>query len=53
MLIVNLFGQPSCGKSTNSARLFAMLKDLNINCELVTEYAKELTWEERHRTLSD
>ena len=46
-LVVNFFGGPGAGKSTNSAKLFAELKDRGINCELVREYAKDLVWEER------
>jgi len=52
-LIVNLFGGPSVGKSTTSAGVFSLLKLHDIECELVTEYAKDLVWEERHRTLLD
>ena len=46
-LIVNLLGGSGVGKSTNSARLFAMLKENGIDCELVTEYAKDMVWEGR------
>lgn len=49
MLVVNFFAGSSAGKSTNSARIFAMLKDLGINVELVREYAKDLVWEERDK----
>lgn len=50
-LIVNLFGQPGAGKSTTRAGTFHHLKINNVNCEEVTEYAKDLTWEKRHVTL--
>lgn len=43
-LVVNLYGGPGTGKSTEAARLFAQLKDRNINCELAHEYAKEEVW---------
>lgn len=46
MLVVNLFGQPGAGKSTGAAYIFSQLKMLNINCELVTEFAKDKVWEE-------
>ena len=46
-LIVNFFGGPGAGKSTLAAGTFYRLKQNHINCELVTEYAKELTWENR------
>lgn len=42
--IVNLFGGPGSGKSTTAAQLFAGMKQHGVSCELVTEYAKELTW---------
>lgn len=47
MLVVNLYGGPGTGKSTNAAFVFAKLKSLGYNAEIVTEYAKDLTWEER------
>lgn len=36
---------PGSGKSTGAAYIFAKLKMLGINCEYVTEYAKDKTWE--------
>lgn len=50
--IINLFGGPGCGKSTTAAQVFSMLKQNNINCELVTEFAKQLTWSERFNELA-
>ena len=44
-IVINLFGGPGCGKSTGAAYIFAMLKIKGVNCELVTEYAKDKTWE--------
>lgn len=41
------------GKSTTAADLFAHMKWKNINVELVNEYAKEVTWEERFKILED
>lgn len=52
-LVVNLYGGPGTGKSTNAARLFTMLKDEGIEVELVTEYAKDLVWEDRMKTLDN
>lgn len=52
-LVINLFGGPGCGKSTTAAGLFSLLKLHDIECELATEYAKDLVWEERHRTFGD
>lgn len=52
-LIVNLFGGPVSGKSTAAAGLFCLLKMHGIKCELVTEFAKDLVWEERYKTLKN
>ena len=46
-LIVNLIAESGAGKSTNAAILFTMLKDAGIEVELVTEYVKDMIWEER------
>jgi len=53
MLVVNLFAPPGSGKSTMAAHIFAKLKWANVNCELVTEFAKDLTWENRQNTLEN
>lgn len=45
-LIVNLFGGPGLGKSTTAAATFANLKLNGFNAELVTEVAKDMTWEQ-------
>ena len=52
-IVVNLFGGPGSGKSTTAAGVFSMLKLHGINVELVTEFAKDLTWESRHRALEN
>ena len=52
-LVINLFGGPGAGKSTTAAGIFHYLKLRNINCELVTEYAKDKTWEESFKTLEN
>lgn len=44
-LVVNLFAGPGTGKSTTMAHLFAELKWAGIDCEMVTEYAKDKVWE--------
>ena len=51
--VINLFGGPGCGKSTTAAGLFHLMKLNEMNVELVTEYAKDLTWEERFGTLAN
>ena len=50
-IIVNMSAGSGAGKSTNSARLFAMLKDRGIEVELITEFAKDLVWEGRTKAL--
>lgn len=44
-LVVNLFGEPGCGKSTGAAYIFASLKRKGVNVEYVQEFAKDKTWE--------
>jgi len=44
--VINFFGGPGVGKSTQAANLFAYMKRKDINCELVSEYAKGVTWRE-------
>lgn len=51
-LVLNLIGPPSAGKSTTAGEVFVALKRLGVDVELVTEYAKDLTWEERHLALA-
>lgn len=53
MIVVNLCGSPGAGKSTGAAYIFSMLKMAGVNCELVTEFAKDLTWDQNLRTLED
>lgn len=50
--IVQLFGGPGAGKSTMAASLFAGLKLLGYDAELVTEFAKKLTWHDRFNSLA-
>ena len=52
MIVVNLFGGPGCGKSTTAAWLFSELKKRKISCEYITEFAKDLTWEENKVALN-
>ena len=53
ILIVNLFGGPGTGKSTLMARIFSELKVQGYDCEMVTEFAKDLVWEKRNETFKD
>lgn len=48
-LIVSFFGGPSSGKSTTATGVFSRLKQLGINSEYVSEFAKDLVWQQcRH-----
>lgn len=51
-IVVNLFGAPGSGKSTGAAYIFAKLKMQGVNCELITEYAKDKTWEKNIEALT-
>ncbi len=50
-LIVNIFGAPGSGKSTGAAYIFAKLKMLGVDAELVTEFAKDKVWEDNFTVL--
>jgi len=52
-LVVNMFGGPGVGKSTTAAGIFCLLKLHDVECEFIPEYAKDLVWEERHKTFKD
>jgi hypothetical protein len=51
--VINLFSGPGAGKSTTAAGVFALLKLHGVRSELVTEFAKDLTWEHREKTLNN
>lgn len=46
MVVVNLFGVPSAGKSTGAAYIFSKIKMAGVNAELIIEFAKDKVWEE-------
>ena len=52
-LIVNLIGGPGAGKTTTMAGIFHKLKCLDIDAEMVSEFAKELVYENRKDTMKD
>ena len=52
-IVVNLFGGPGTGKSTIASAVFSLLKLHNIETELITEFAKDLVWEERFHTFKN
>lgn len=45
-LFVNFYSGPGAGKSTLAAAIFAELKFSKISSEIISEYAKQLVWEE-------
>lgn len=53
MLIINLCGAPGAGKSTGAAYVFSQLKMEGVNAELITEFAKDKTWEHNSAALSN
>ncbi len=53
MKVINIFAGPGCGKSTVAAGLYHKLKTLNKNVEYVSEYAKDLIYENRFERLND
>lgn len=53
MLVVNLYAGAGAGKSTTAAGVFSRLKRDGYNCELITEYAKDLVYDKAWSELSD
>lgn len=53
MLLVNLYGAPGAGKSTGAAYIYSKLKLNGINCELVTEFAKDMVWDENKKAINN
>lgn len=51
--VINFCGAPGAGKSTHAAALFALMKQNDMNVELVTEYAKDVTWKETPKILEN
>jgi len=51
--VINLFAGPGAGKSTTAAGLYNLLKLKGVSVELVTEYAKDLTYSEDFGTLTN
>lgn len=44
-LFINLFGAPGCGKSTCASYIFSKLKMQGIDCQYISEYAKDKCWQ--------
>jgi hypothetical protein len=52
-LIINFFGGPGIGKSTQSASLFTKMKKEHIDVELTFEFPKIVAWEENYSAIKD
>jgi hypothetical protein len=52
-IILNFFGGPCIGKSTQSAELFTLMKKSHMNVELTFEYPKIVAWEENFSSIRD
>lgn len=51
--ILNLLGGPGLTKSTIAAGIFHKLKLKRINCEFITEYARDVVYEENYKLLNN
>jgi len=51
--VVNLFGGPGVGKSVLAAGLTYEIASRGVHVELVDEFAKQLTWEDRRTELEN
>jgi adenylate kinase family enzyme len=52
-LIINFFGGPGIGKSTQSAGLFTEMKKQHMDVELTYEFPKVVAWEENFSAIKD
>ena len=52
-VIINFFGGPGIGKSTQSAELFTLMKKNHTDVELTFEYPKIVAWEENYSAIRD
>jgi len=53
LIVINIFGVPGSGKSTMASYIFYKLKSNKINCELVTEVAKDAVWDRNNKALTN
>ena len=51
-IVINLFGEPSAGKSTCAMDITAQLKRHGINAEYVSEFAKDKVYENNGEVLN-
>jgi adenylate kinase family enzyme len=52
-LIINFFGGPGIGKSTQASGLFSEMKKNHFDVELTFEYPKLIAWEENQSAIKD
>ena len=50
-IVLNLFAGPGAGKSTGACYIFSQLKMKGIDCEYVSEFAKDKVWEHNEEVL--
>lgn len=53
MYVINLFGQPSAGKSTGAAYIFSQLKLKGVKVDLITEFVKDKVYEENKEVFNN
>jgi nicotinamide riboside kinase len=53
LIVINLLGGPGTGKSVLASKIFTSLKEKQVSTELVREFPKELTWENRLTALQN
>lgn len=51
--IINFFGGPGIGKSTQAAGLHYIMKKNGMSVELTSEFAKEISWEKNYSAIND
>jgi len=51
--VINLFGGPGTGKSTTATGLFHLMKLDKMECEYVSEFAKDVVWEQNTKLLEN
>ena len=51
--IINLFGGPGIGKSTQASGLYYQMKKAGLSVELTSEFPKVVAWEQNHSAIKD
>lgn len=52
-ILINLTAPPGSGKSTCASLVFGKLKSRGVTCELVGEYAKQITYQKNYKLLEN